>query len=239
MAERKQYQNSTRTMNSRSEIASDREHGMTRRRLLQAGLVLGFDSFLLRGSPISPDRRASKLFLKPPEMVLPASSVPPLPEFIQPEKNQRVLVIPLLSPGETAPVSREDLIKITNNVHDYYAGESYGKIDYSFDICDWQRTAAHVDQHNLDLLSEQFAAAGDKAAVNADVENIGQYQTRVYIMNVNIDTFNAGGRGQKRQPAIYNRVWLPIFGNNYQLKDPATWEHELGHTLGLPHDDLI
>ncbi len=56
-------------------------------------------------------------------------------------------------------------------------------------------------------------------------------------MDVNIATLGGSGRAEKRVPDTYNRAWISNFA--FTLRSPNLMKHELGHTLGLNHDDVV
>jgi hypothetical protein len=168
----------------------------------------------------------------------PAYELPPFPDFQTPERDQRVLVIPLVGRDKQKPESTTHLETMLENVRQSYSGNSYDKLQYQFTVLPWNV----IDMPTGGDVNKKLADIGDALAARSDIEDLSQFQTRLYVSHS--DLFS-GGFGGKRQPATYNQAWiykspekLDFEGEEYGFMASVT-KHELGHTLGMPHANSI
>lgn len=163
---------------------------------------------------------------------------PPLRDFQLPYPHQEVLVIPLIHPGDSEPVTRHQLEELAQSVRTFYEEESLGKMHYTLRVLDWQVVHHTIDQKDRTHMLSDMAAAGDEILGKQGRADKEHNQTRVYIMGVTMSVFAAQAWGEKREPALYNRVWINADYPNV-LHTPEVLIHELAHTLGLAHDDFL
>lgn len=166
------------------------------------------------------------------------NELPPLRGYQPPYSNQEVIVIPLLHPGDSEPVTRRHLEELAQGVRTFYEEESFGKTHYTIRVLEWQVVQHAIDQKDRNHMLSDIATAGDEIVGNQGGADKEHNQTRVYIMGVTMSVFAARGWGEKREPALYNRIWINA---NYPevLSIPDVLIHELAHTLGLAHDDFL
>ena len=163
---------------------------------------------------------------------------PPLREYPSPYPYQEVIALPLIGPGETEPVTRQQIEALAQATSTFYEKESLGKLHYSMRVLDWQTTHHAIDQQDHGKMLSDMAEAGDALIDKQAGADMEHNQTRIYIMGVNLLTFDARGWGEKREPVLYNRIWINSH-NPYVLDTPRVLMHELGETLGLHHDDFL
>jgi len=153
----------------------------------------------------------------------------PLPEFVSPAKHQNILVTLLKdsSSEELYPKGKVELMM--EDARNYYRENSYGKINFSSEVMDWQTTSIPIDPTNL----EGMAQLGNEVAESSGIETKPD-STRIYFIDRRGKKVDVGGRGEKKEP--FNRVW--IFAE-FDSTDAKQIRHELGHSLGLGHVDFV
>lgn len=166
--------------------------------------------------------------------------LPTLPEFTSPDKDQRVLVIPMFGNGEDDPGSIADLETLLENVGLNYKENSFGNLQYKFTVLPWQKTQL-PDTDGRFGKYEEIARIGNSLTAVGNVPNLDKFQTRMYVLSPDTKV-GEGGLGLKRVPNNYNEAW--IFTEPQDLKDPygsmaSVTKHELGHTLGMTHSNSI
>lgn len=162
--------------------------------------------------------------------------LPSFPDFQLPDRNQRVIVIPMYRSGVEKPSPSVTIKWLLESVRDSWKNDSYGQIEFDFKLQSWQGIDAVEENGNL---NDKVASAGDSILEHSDIEDLDQYQTRLYISHANGFT---GGFGSKRWPSNYNQVWIYTTPGGLNFGDPwgfmgSATKHELGHALGLTHSN--
>jgi len=151
--------------------------------------------------------------------------LPPFPEFELPNPDQKILVIPLKEAGEGI-VSQEDVESYLENVSKYYERNSYGKFRYSYTVLPPREVDLPTDRDDVYKVTDK----GDVSLDNSEKSRYGTYQTRLYIVNPDKDQKAGGYKIDPKEG--YRRAVVYYVSNGIII-------HELGHTLGLGHADLL
>lgn len=168
----------------------------------------------------------------------PVYELPPLPEFQPPERDQRVVVIPMYERGEHPPLTIDRMEEALEFVKSDFEGFSFGKLNYSFKVLPWQEVDLPKDRDRY----EKIERIGDKTLRKADVNDPEQYQTRLYVLRPDSKAKWAGVAFPSGWPGKwgkYNRAITQIFDGDEVFSFTGTTIHELGHTLGIPHANSI
>lgn len=198
---------------------------------ITAGLVLG------PHISDAPHQGANSAEIKPGHT---GHELAPFREFTRPDSIQNVAVVPMFRKNETNPGSNSDLEARLQFVRETFANDSYGGIDFRFTTIPPQLADLPAAEGSFGRWND-IGKEGDKLLKKIGIPGLDRFQTRLYV--VSPDPLDGrGGEKWKRPTKSYNQVC--IFTTQEGLKNEfgytaASFKHELGHTLGIPHANSV
>ncbi len=155
-----------------------------------------------------------------------------IPEYPRIEHAQNVLAILAHDNDAAESIGVDKEKEILENVSDFFAKSSYGKLKYDFQVVDWQKFEEDLDFNKPEeasiLIDARLHELEDKNELPYDLST---FQTRLYVVD-HSNTLPISGHGVKREP--YNKAC--VYLDEYKDGLGGT-VHEMGHTLGLGHVD--
>jgi hypothetical protein len=192
------------------------------RRLLPPGVITS-----LLGSVDSHDRSGE-----------PVWELPPLPKFKSPDPDQRVLVVPIHAKGEKEPISLADIEHGLELVKYQLEWDSYKKMsNFSYKVLPWQEIYIPEERDAF----RAVAAVGDVAVDRLKIDDLNQYNTRLYVIPPDTHASRGGVAFSSNMLGLgrYNKAIVHAFPGSTFNSLGAIAKHEIGHILGMPHANSV